>query len=70
MSKRIFALSLILLLNTVPALAYNQADLDRLLTTGSCPNGDLTGAQLANTNLTSADLSGADSANRTAFLRL
>ena len=60
MGKKIFVLSLVLLLNTMPALAYNQADLDRLLATGSCPQGNLTGAQLTNANLTYADLSGAD----------
>jgi uncharacterized protein YjbI with pentapeptide repeats len=60
MGKKIFVLSLVLFLNTMPALAYNQADLDRLLATGSCPHGNLTGAQLANANLTYADLTGAD----------
>ena len=39
--------------------AYKQADLDRLLSTNSCPNGNLTDAPLQDANLKDANLQGA-----------
>ena len=53
--------SLALALCTVhAALAFNQADVDRLLADRSCPGGDLKGAILRNEDLTEANLDGAD----------
>ena len=60
MRKKMLVFTCVLMLNSMPALAYNQVDLDNLLKTGNCPQGDLSGAQLINANLTYADLSGAD----------
>ena len=39
--------------------SYSESDLSKLLSTGSCPGGDLTGADLSKADISEGDLSGA-----------
>ena len=44
--KKLLLTALLVLSAALPAAAYRQSDVDRLLATRSCPGGDLRGAYL------------------------